>query len=141
MPIPVDCPICGTRLRAPDAAAGLQLSCPKCNAPVQIPLTGGSEAASSPARREVPRNPDMPSNRPVFNERTADSQHGSKQPAPRDTQRPAHQSAPPQRELRHLPPPPRRDPAGGGCLIVLAVLFVLIAVAGVLWLMLHRSQG
>lgn len=39
MPIPVECPTCHTRLRAPDAAAGAELRCPKCGGPVAVPAT------------------------------------------------------------------------------------------------------
>ncbi|QDU21280.1 hypothetical protein [Urbifossiella limnaea] len=37
MPIPVECPTCLTRLRAPDAAAGVELRCPTCGGAVAVP--------------------------------------------------------------------------------------------------------
>lgn len=37
MPISVECPDCGKRLKAPDSAAGKRAKCPQCGKPVQIP--------------------------------------------------------------------------------------------------------
>ncbi|QDU21947.1 hypothetical protein [Urbifossiella limnaea] len=40
MPVSVQCPECGVRLNAPDAAAGQTAECPKCHAPVRVPAPG-----------------------------------------------------------------------------------------------------
>ncbi|MFN0051574.1 MAG: hypothetical protein ACKV0T_05245 [Planctomycetales bacterium] len=37
MPISVECPSCGKRLKAPDSAAGKKAKCPQCGTPVPIP--------------------------------------------------------------------------------------------------------
>jgi DNA-directed RNA polymerase subunit M/transcription elongation factor TFIIS len=37
VPINVDCPECGKRLKAPDSMAGKKAKCPKCSAVVRIP--------------------------------------------------------------------------------------------------------
>jgi hypothetical protein len=47
MPIPVSCGSCGTKLKAPDSAAGHKTKCPKCSTPILVP--GGSTAAPAPA--------------------------------------------------------------------------------------------
>ena len=37
MPIPIVCPGCGVQLKAPDAAAGKRVKCPKCANPIPVP--------------------------------------------------------------------------------------------------------
>lgn len=37
MPISIECPSCGLRIKAPDKAAGRKAACPKCKGPVSIP--------------------------------------------------------------------------------------------------------
>lgn len=37
MPIAIACPTCGSKLKAPDTAAGKSVACPKCNARLSIP--------------------------------------------------------------------------------------------------------
>src|SRR5947209_19454246 len=44
MPFSLSCPGCGSRLRAPDAAAGRALRCPKCDGPVVVPSATGPAA-------------------------------------------------------------------------------------------------
>lgn len=45
MPIDVKCDRCGTRLRAPDTAAGKTKRCPKCGGPLPIPAPSGTDEA------------------------------------------------------------------------------------------------
>lgn len=40
MPIPIACPSCATRLRAPDHMAGRKTKCPKCGMAVVVPSSG-----------------------------------------------------------------------------------------------------
>jgi hypothetical protein len=113
MPIPVDCPACNTRLRAPDGAAGMTLSCPRCQAPVPVP---GSPAPARPA--------------PVL------SQDRRPPPAPPPSRTPVT----PERQPRGQAPR-RNDPSGSGCLTLLAWLFALIALAGIVWLLVVRPPA
>lgn len=50
MPISVECPACGKRLKAPDSAAGKRAKCPQCGKPVQIPeqVYDAEEVAEEP---------------------------------------------------------------------------------------------
>lgn len=53
MTIPVVCPSCSARLKAPDRAAGGKLTCPKCDEPVPVPRpdeSGFSERGRGKAR-------------------------------------------------------------------------------------------
>ncbi|MFO0846366.1 MAG: hypothetical protein U0797_29020 [Gemmataceae bacterium] len=51
MPIPVVCPSCSAKLKAPDRAAGGKMSCPKCDEPVRVPYPDGAAfSAGGPAR-------------------------------------------------------------------------------------------
>jgi predicted RNA-binding Zn-ribbon protein involved in translation (DUF1610 family) len=52
MPIPVVCPACATKLRAPDHAAGRKTKCPKCGGPVAVP--GQPPPGPAPEVRAVP---------------------------------------------------------------------------------------
>ena len=49
MPIPVTCGSCGTKLKAPDSAAGRKVKCPKCSTPVAVP--NGVAAAPAAASK------------------------------------------------------------------------------------------
>jgi hypothetical protein len=51
MPIPVVCPSCTSRLRAPDSKAGRKTKCPKCGTAVVVPSLGekGAELAKTDA--------------------------------------------------------------------------------------------
>jgi hypothetical protein len=119
MPIPVDCPACSTRLRAPDGAAGMTLSCPRCQAPVPVP---GSPAPVRPA--------------PVLSQAAQERRPSPPPPPPRSPARPAT----PERQPRSQAPR-RNDPAGNGCLTLLAWLFALIALAGIVWLLVVRPPA
>jgi hypothetical protein len=44
MPVPISCPACRARLKAPDGAAGRTFRCPKCQAPVAVPTAPGPPA-------------------------------------------------------------------------------------------------
>jgi hypothetical protein len=39
MPIKIECPSCGSHLRAPDSSAGKLLQCPKCRGEVKVPAS------------------------------------------------------------------------------------------------------
>jgi TM2 domain-containing membrane protein YozV len=54
MPIVVTCPSCGSKLKAPDTAAGKKLKCPKCQAPIAVP--GAAADAPQPAAPPVTAN-------------------------------------------------------------------------------------
>ena len=51
MPIPVVCPTCATRLRAPDNTIGRQSKCPRCGSAIKIPGTVDAEAESTESKR------------------------------------------------------------------------------------------
>lgn len=57
MPIPVTCSSCGTKLKAPDNAAGRKLKCPKCSTPI---LVGGGESAAPAAAAGTKSNKTEP---------------------------------------------------------------------------------
>src|SRR2546430_2714527 len=52
MPIPVVCPSCGNRLRAPDRLAGRMAKCSKCDTPIAVPNVGPVLEVPEPARTE-----------------------------------------------------------------------------------------
>jgi uncharacterized Tic20 family protein len=62
MPISVACPTCGTKLKAPDSAAGKKVKCPKCNILIEVPAEGGeaeggvSTAPSSRPKADLPED-------------------------------------------------------------------------------------
>jgi hypothetical protein len=66
MPIPVACPRCSKRLRAPDTAAGRSIACPACTAPVPIPAAGPPPVLAARARPADPEpdEDDTPGDRP-----------------------------------------------------------------------------
>ena len=41
MPISLSCPVCGSKIRAPDQAAGRRVACPKCGEPLTVPTAAG----------------------------------------------------------------------------------------------------
>jgi hypothetical protein len=51
MPISVECPTCAARLKAPDAAAGKRVPCPKCRGVVIVP---GNLSVSEPLQPSQP---------------------------------------------------------------------------------------
>ncbi len=57
MPLSVQCP-CGAKLRAPDAAAGKSLKCPKCGEGVPVPASAAQSAI--PPNRDPTRKPAEP---------------------------------------------------------------------------------
>lgn len=74
MPIAVTCPHCGTKLKAPDKAAGKTLNCPKCASSISVP-------ANEPAGRQAPPpavQSDQPEIAPPPNE-TPNREVGAKQ--------------------------------------------------------------
>jgi hypothetical protein len=54
MPIPVNCPSCGTGLKAPDSAAGKKVKCPKCATPFPVPNPGEEPMAVTAAAPAPP---------------------------------------------------------------------------------------
>jgi hypothetical protein len=48
MPISVNCPSCGSRLKAPDSAAGRKTKCPKCGTALVVPRPDSQEAEGQP---------------------------------------------------------------------------------------------
>jgi hypothetical protein len=59
MPIEVQCS-CGTTLRAPDAAAGKKIKCPKCEAIVPVPAAADPAAGMRAAPPSLPPEPAPP---------------------------------------------------------------------------------
>src|SRR5579862_7458626 len=57
MSISVACPTCGSRLKAPDNAAGKTVKCPKCAAPITVPVESmpTAEMASDPPPQPAPQ--------------------------------------------------------------------------------------
>jgi hypothetical protein len=53
MPIAVTCTHCGTRVKAPDAAAGKKLACPKCKVVLVVPPVTGIAATGKKAASEA----------------------------------------------------------------------------------------
>lgn len=49
MPIPITCGSCGTKLKAPESAAGRKVKCPKCSTPAVVPngVVAAAPAAAS----------------------------------------------------------------------------------------------
>lgn len=58
MPISVECPACGKRLKAPDSAVGKRAPCPQCGGTIEIP------AATEFAGIEDPQPPSIPAGGP-----------------------------------------------------------------------------
>lgn len=63
MPIPIACPECDARLKAPDDAAGKTIRCPKCTARLVVPGGDGGEPDDRP-RKPVRRRDDEDDDRP-----------------------------------------------------------------------------
>ena len=57
MPVRVSCPDCAASLKAPDAARGRALKCPKCGGRIKVPAGGGDPGdgrpAAAPRRRKA----------------------------------------------------------------------------------------
>jgi hypothetical protein len=51
MPILLSCPGCGTRLNAPDSAAGKSVKCPRCQSTARVPAPGSDDLDSRPRKR------------------------------------------------------------------------------------------
>ncbi len=71
MPIPVMCPSCSSKLRAPEKMAGRQTTCPKCGRMVDVPdrATEVHEPPDSQRRLQPPRgevDEQRPSHRPAL---------------------------------------------------------------------------
>src|SRR5262245_9059912 len=47
MPISIECPACGRRLKANDALAGRRLPCPNCRDEVEVPAPANAEDAAA----------------------------------------------------------------------------------------------
>jgi hypothetical protein len=54
MPIPIDCPSCGSRTDVPDTAAGATFQCPRCGVTAPVPAVPSSAFAGS-GRASAPR--------------------------------------------------------------------------------------
>jgi hypothetical protein len=57
MPIPVICPSCKAKLKAPERAVGLTLDCPACKEPVLVTMQARPPAAKPAAAPPTPANP------------------------------------------------------------------------------------
>ena len=57
MPIPTECPTCGSKVKAPDNLAGKTARCPKCNGAILVPASGTVKTSpvSEFSRRPAPR--------------------------------------------------------------------------------------
>ncbi|MFH5803376.1 hypothetical protein [Alienimonas sp. DA493] len=55
MPVPVVCPECAKKLKAPDKARGKALKCPSCGGRVPVPAEGGAAAAPAAKRKKTRR--------------------------------------------------------------------------------------
>jgi hypothetical protein len=64
MPITVSCPSCNTTLKAPDAAAGRKVKCPKCATPFDVPATAAVTAPAPPRPPAAPPPGDGDEGRP-----------------------------------------------------------------------------
>ncbi len=60
MPVTVSCPSCGTKLKAPDSAAGRKLACPKCKAAVPVPADPPPPAVADARSLAVAASPPAP---------------------------------------------------------------------------------
>lgn len=63
MAISVGCAACGSRLNAPDAAAGRQVRCPKCAAPITVPYLPEGKSSPPKSMASTPRAADQPDSR------------------------------------------------------------------------------
>lgn len=60
MPIPIQCPACGTKLQAPDQVAGKKVKCPKCGQVVAVPAAAGAAVAAAASGRPSAPPPARP---------------------------------------------------------------------------------
>jgi hypothetical protein len=58
MPILIQCPLCGNKGTAPDAAAGKKVKCPKCK---QLLVVPAPSRAVTPVPPPIPRKPPVDS--------------------------------------------------------------------------------
>ena len=65
MPIPVACASCGTKLVAPDAAAGKKVKCRNCQSVVAVPTPAVAEESDFEFVEQTPVAPAKPGARPV----------------------------------------------------------------------------
>jgi hypothetical protein len=100
MPIPVSCS-CGAKLKAPDAAAGKKLRCPKCGAAVAVPA--GTPTAPNRRPNTPPAADSAPATKEVF-----DVQEDLDPPAPAGRGRLPEYDDLDVVEVRPASPPPRR---------------------------------
>ncbi|VTR94805.1 Uncharacterized protein OS=Fimbriimonas ginsengisoli Gsoil 348 GN=OP10G_1685 PE=4 SV=1 [Gemmata massiliana] len=75
MPIPISCPGCEARIKAPDAAAGKVVRCPKCQGRIAVPAT-------EPAFEVVDEPDDEQDDEPVRPKRSPKSDRPSKKQRP-----------------------------------------------------------
>ena len=60
MPIQVNCASCNASLRAPDKAAGKGLKCPKCSAPILVPIPVTEAIPESISETPIPAPSPLP---------------------------------------------------------------------------------
>jgi predicted Zn finger-like uncharacterized protein len=85
MPIPVNCPNCGTALKAPDSAAGRTVKCPRCSTPFAVPAGGeppfGAVSSAPPPARAAAQPPGY--DNPDAYDSYPDEDRGYRRPPPR----------------------------------------------------------
>ncbi len=65
MPLPILCPVCGSKTMAPETALGKRAKCPKCSATLLIPVAILATVIESPQAKSVPAMPILPPVAPV----------------------------------------------------------------------------
>lgn len=81
MPIPIACPDCDARLKAPDTAAGKTVRCPKCNARLEVPGPADDEPEE-----------EVEEERPRPKSRRRDEDDEDDRPRPKKRRKPAAKS-------------------------------------------------
>jgi hypothetical protein len=129
MSIPVSCPACGSKLQAPDRAAGRQAKCPKCGKPVSVPAT--NHAPPVPAGAEPWWKEEAPPRQPTPSAHTLTCRHCQGQVAfdifSAGRMVACHHCG---KQLQVIPPPSGASPQFG---TVTAVPAVLEPVGALLW--------